>query len=477
MVVAVLAITLAGCLQPGMSGKAATVVLQPGDDVQAAIDANPPGTTFLLRPGLYREQQLEPKDDQAFVADGGEVILRGARVYTGWERRGALWALPGLPEPLRVGTTTRDIDRYGPPEVIAREILFLDGELYRRVGKLADLGPGLWYRDGDYAILSDDPTGLLTELAVTPEAFHGRASGVLLRGLTVERYASDTHAGAIEAVKGRNWRLENVVSQFNHSMGLRTGDGLVVEGGRYSDNGQLGMTIPGDDVVIRNAEICRNNNLGHRGNWEAGGIKIFAKSERVLIENNVVCDNASSGIWTDGSTRDPVIRRNRVYGNEGIGIYLELTYGGLVAENFVSGHLGQRRKHSGYQIRLMQTSGAEVRDNLVVVPAEQGNGIGVWHKKRGPWISVNNHIHHNRIIYLGQRGFTGAQARDDEANLRDNRFDHNTYVVPEGSFDEYWWFDGAPRSHADLANFGVEPNGTLIRATDPASYADWSIAN
>ena len=473
-IIGVLPLVLVGCLRPGQSEPATTLVMQPGDDLQAAIEANPPGTQFLLRAGVYREQQLEPKDDQAFIADGAEAILNGARVMSGWRRTGLYWVLSGLPEPLPIGTTTGNIERYAPPEVLPRELLFMDGQLYRRVATMGELGPGTWYRDGDDAVISDDPTGKVTELSVTPDAFRGRASGVLLRGLIVEKYASDTHAGAIEARSGSNWRLENVTARFNHSMGLRTGKGLIVEGGRFSDNGQLGMTVPSSDTVIRNAEICRNNNLGHFGNWEAGGIKVFAKAEDVLIEDNVVCDNSGSGIWTDGSTRDPVIRGNRIFGNNGFGIYLELTYGGQIYENQVYGNAQQgrrRNKQSGYQIRLMQTSDAEIRDNLVVVPAENGNGIGVWHKKRGPWISVNNHIHDNRIVYLAQHGYTGIQARDDPENLRDNVLDHNTYIVPEGSYDLYWWIDGKARDLSELRALGYERNGQVIRTPNPEAYA------
>ncbi len=66
------------------------VMLNPGDDIQAAIDAHGVATTFHLSAGVYRIQSVIPKDDDFFVGDDG-AILNGANVLTQFDRDGALY--------------------------------------------------------------------------------------------------------------------------------------------------------------------------------------------------------------------------------------------------------------------------------------------------------------------------------------------------------------------------------------------------
>ena len=66
---------------------AATVQMHPGDDLQAIVDAHPPGTTYLLAAGTYRLQEIAPKTGDRYVGKGGldpdtATILTGARVLT-----------------------------------------------------------------------------------------------------------------------------------------------------------------------------------------------------------------------------------------------------------------------------------------------------------------------------------------------------------------------------------------------------------
>ncbi|HVX29057.1 MAG TPA: right-handed parallel beta-helix repeat-containing protein [Nitrolancea sp.] len=55
---------------------AATTVVQPGDSIQAAIDAAPPGTIILVAPGTYQENLLIAKDGISLRGAGaGRTIL------------------------------------------------------------------------------------------------------------------------------------------------------------------------------------------------------------------------------------------------------------------------------------------------------------------------------------------------------------------------------------------------------------------
>jgi nitrous oxidase accessory protein NosD len=55
-------------------GSKAGTVLSPGDDLQAAVDAAPAGTMFIIRQGVHRRQTIKPKDGMSFVGEAGTVL-------------------------------------------------------------------------------------------------------------------------------------------------------------------------------------------------------------------------------------------------------------------------------------------------------------------------------------------------------------------------------------------------------------------
>lgn len=60
---------------------AASVTINPGDNIQAAVNANPRGTTFRLKAGTHRmTAELAPKDGDSFVGDPG-AIVSGAKIW------------------------------------------------------------------------------------------------------------------------------------------------------------------------------------------------------------------------------------------------------------------------------------------------------------------------------------------------------------------------------------------------------------
>src|SRR5947209_19963975 len=63
---------------------AATVNIEAGGDIQAAVDANPAGTAFQLGAGIYRMQRVTAKDGDQFIgaldpAGNRLTILSGAQ--------------------------------------------------------------------------------------------------------------------------------------------------------------------------------------------------------------------------------------------------------------------------------------------------------------------------------------------------------------------------------------------------------------
>src|SRR6185436_1436292 len=71
----------------------ASVTLNPGDNIQTAINNNPDGTTFILNAGVYRlASGLRPKANDVFTGQPG-AVLNGSRLLTGWTQQSGRWTI------------------------------------------------------------------------------------------------------------------------------------------------------------------------------------------------------------------------------------------------------------------------------------------------------------------------------------------------------------------------------------------------
>jgi len=107
---------LAACSAPGatpptppLPATAGTIVIVPGESIQAKVDANPAGTTFLLKAGTHVRQSVVPKAGDVFRGEPGTVLdgqNATAFAFRGWN--GTRW-VDG------VTLRTLSITRYSPP--------------------------------------------------------------------------------------------------------------------------------------------------------------------------------------------------------------------------------------------------------------------------------------------------------------------------------------------------------------------------
>lgn len=469
------ALLLAGC-QVGRPG--GQVTLNPGDDLGKAAREHPAGTTFRLNPGVYRRQQIEPKDGQRFFGNG-KAVLDGSMILAGWSRADGLWRAAGLPRPLYHSGFCEDKGT----ACQYPEDLFVDGKLYRRVLKKQDLGPGRWYYEGGAAHLRDDPRGKTVELSVTEQAFYGFAEGVTIRNLVVQKYASRGQTGAIDASKGRNWRVIDVVAQWNHGIGLRIGDGIRVVGGRYVHNGQLGIGTVGSDIVIDSVEAAYNNYAGYAIGWEAGGMK-FLESRNVTVQRSCFHHNNGTGLWGDANNVKVLITKNKIFANQSIGLQYETSFEARIADNLIA--YNNLNKDLiwfwGADVLIQNSEDVTFERNRVEVAL--GVGVGMIFQKRerdsgGIYLTRNNRVMDNIIIHLdehpAEQRFNGMGADFERERLRQGRnlFERNTYIVPRAD-GEYWFFDGQPRAWSAVTQFGMEREGKRIIARRSRTPLDCS---
>ena len=449
--------------------KKKTIVLKPGQNIEAIVAHSPQGTRFRFEPGIYRQQTIVPRDQQQFIGQDG-VILSGAMELTAWTNESELWKSQRLPRPLR--SDNGECDK-GRDLCTRREDLFFNGRLYERVESRDDLRPRKWYYEDRRAYLADDPTGQLVELAVTPMAFGGTAENVRIKDLIIEKYASEAQRGAIYIEHARGWRISGVTARWNHGVGLEIGPKTRVEGGSVSHNGQLGIGATGEDITIEDVEISFNNYAGYNPFWEAGGTK-FAETSGLVVRNSCIHHNNGPGLWTDIDNIDVLYEGNKVFLNAQDGIKHEISYDAIIRDNIAvrNGTGGFDDWLWGSQILVQNSSNVEVYRNLVEVSNQFGNGIGVIHQNRGegafgPWHAVNNSVHHNTIVHLGSRGLNGVVKDTDDDwfwTEADNSFDRNHYVVADRG-SEYWTSNDRDEDWDDLERLGLERKGKRIVET------------
>src|ERR1019366_2120339 len=74
-----------------------TVVVKPGTEIQPLIDANVPGTRYMIDAGVHRLQSIQPKTGDIFQGTPGS-ILNGARMLEHFQPDGRFWAA-SVPSP------------------------------------------------------------------------------------------------------------------------------------------------------------------------------------------------------------------------------------------------------------------------------------------------------------------------------------------------------------------------------------------
>ena len=308
----------------------------------------------------------------------------------------------------------------------------------------------------------DNPAGHKVETSVTPSAFApGPANNVTIQGLKVEKFAAPLLTGAIggawtgngSTTAGINWIVKNNEIRLNHGDGVRVNYGWRVLNNKIHHNGNLGIggglgssTIP-SRVLIQGNELAYNNYAQLISSFGAGGLKLCTMLGPI-IRRNYAHHNDGDGFHTDMNVYDVLYDGNTAADNTAIGIIHEISYDAIVRNNkLLRNHPGNSSKKWLYAAQLLSASSQKVEAycNTVEVSAQGGNGIDILTQDRpgyGP--SIGNYFHHNTIVFHGNSGVTGG-ARDDPAQdpnfFTRNRFDYNTYHLPDLSRNPFAWIN------------------------------------
>jgi hypothetical protein len=447
----------------------ADVVLKPGDSIQAQVDRNPPGTSFLLKSGLYRMQSIEPKSGDTFSGEKG-AVLNGAVVVTPFHKEGPLWVASVQVQQIR------SVGECGPhsPACNLPEDLFVDNVLVPRAMNVEGAGKGHWYLDYGQSKLyvGDNPDGHEVEMSLARTAFSGDVSNVTIRGLTIEKYASPTGAGAVHGSefqrggkKSVNWIVQDNEIRWNHDVGVWLGHGMHLLHNNLHHNGHMGAGGSGRNILVENNEIAYNNYAGYDYHWGAGGAK-FVLCANLEVRNNYAHHNEGPGLWSDIDNDNVVYEKNRTSSNKVAGIFFEISFGAVIHDNIIDNdgeNPGGPRNGAG--ILVNTSSDADIYGNQItncatgILAIQTDRGVSDWTKRT--YVLKNLNVHDNVItqksgIAAGidaSPGFMPAAFTD-----WNNRFQNNTYRFAELTGMHFEWMR-SPRSIEEWKSFHNDSNG------------------
>jgi len=441
-----------------------SITVNPGDDIQAIVAANPPGTTFVLNPGTYRMQSVIPRDGNIF--DGqGRAIFNGSRLLTSFKVSGELWIATDQDHHGRVSGAGEC--QPTSPRCDRSEDLYLDDEPLRHVSRLRDVGPGKWHFDNRNrsVYMGDNPIGKIVEMSASSRAFGGNASNVTIKALTIEKYATPLQMSAVDAEHGESWLIENNTIRLNHAVGVNAGQNAKVLRNKLIKNGQEGFSGGGRGFLIERNEVAFNNYAGVKYTWEAGGGKVTDSPGGAVIRSNCVHHNDGPGIWADGDVKGLIIERNVVYRNTDNGIMYEISDDGVIRDNTVADN-GEKALGWlwGPQILISSARNVHVYNNYVDVSDRFGNAISIVSQNRPPHTpAMGNHVYANTIVMRGITSRIGAVTdvgADRSTVAEKNGIRGNLYHVADPSAT-YWHWNQSILDWKGIQSMGQEVGGVI----------------
>lgn len=450
--------------------------MEPGVSIQAAVDRAGEGAAFCLKNGIHRMQVIRPRSHQSFHGEG-QTVLNGSRLLTALTRDGHYWVASGQEQRgQKRGQCAKEFPACNLPEG-----LFIDDKPLAQVLTREAVEAGKFYFDHATGRIyfADDPGGRKVEATVGAFAFGDLASNVLIRNVTIEKYASVAQKGAVQAQDVTGWIVENCELRLNSAAGIAVGSGSRVRGCDIHHNGQIGITGAGRDIVIEDNQIWANNTRGFFSGWEAGGVKI-APGDDLVFRANRVHDNLGHGLWCDINCRNALYEGNVVERNRAAGLYYEISFDAVIRNNIFR-HNGSARSgwFWGNDILLAASEGVEVYGNTLTVSPDkcgimlidQGRPFQGGYRKSesgGKYKTRNNKVHHNEITFEGAPCIGGASdVEPDDENFSiitegNNVFDRNVYRVPRTTDPARFVWGHATFDWDGWRRSGPEPNGKLV---------------
>ncbi len=439
----------------------------PGTNIQSVVDANPAGTTYVLKSGLFRLQSVQVKAGDTYIGEAG-TILNGSNLITSFTNETisgvTYWVAPGPSTP---GQQNGFCDG-NHPACTYPEDFYIDDKPLLRVAAISSVASGACYFDYTRSKIyfADNPTGHKVEVSSARSAFWGSASGVTIQNLVIEKYAIPAQMGAIgDQYPGDNWKVIGNETRLNHGVGITASNGAQILNNFTHDNGEKGIGATGNNILIQGNEISGNNYAGFDCGWECGGLKA-AVVNGLTVQNNHVHDNNGPGLWDDINAINVLYTGNYVHNNVGPGIFHEIGYDTVISSNTCAFN-GTPIVWWNGQIQLSTSQNTQVFNNRLFASATSGNLLSIIQQNRGTgsngvYATVNNSIHDNAMTDTGlYEAIYVAGDYNQSTELTSNTIDHNHYHVADITGQHNWVYGSGNYSNfAQWQADGEDVHGT-----------------
>lgn len=243
------------------------VAVSPGQSIQAAVNANPVGTTFIIKAGTHTGQSVVPKSGDTFIGEAGAILDGGTQL--------AAFTRGSAPYPSNVTIRGLEIRNYGPTSSSAD---FYGDAAITGGGNASSDGTRGWVVDSNYI---HDNRGMGLRIG----------HRMLVRGNRIVHNAGPHGLGGI----GDSTTI----------------DGNEIATSNYNKTFSPGFSAGGFKIVMSTGVVIRNNWI--HGNWGFGAWGDIA-NRNMTFDGNTVEDNSHAGIFYEISYGCKVInntvRRN-----------------------------------------------------------------------------------------------------------------------------------------------------------------------
>lgn len=441
-----------------------------GSLTQSLLDAHPEGTRFGIAAGTHRlSSVLHPRANQQLLGFPG-AVLNGSKRLSSWTQDGTRWyaagqtqRLPGMVKPPTDAPTCNP----DSPLCDKSEDVFYDDTGLKQVTTVSELSAGRFYFDyaNSRIYIADNPDGHKVETTVSNGLVTGGGADVVLKNLVLEKAGN---AGNADAVGGSSWTIEHCEIGLNHGPGVVAhGSGTIMRANKIHRNGQIGAGGAADmNTIFERNELAYNNAQGFNMHYFAGGAK-WALASGLTVRGNWIHHNVGPGIANDVSMINGLFEDNKVESNAGPGLQWEISYHAVFRDNRC-GRNGLQETWALHRacILVYNSSNVEVYNNVL-----DGSGITLRQDGRlgpgryGTWELANDYVHHNSLAYPStvESGMVIDPSMD--VNLyntaKNNRFQSNTYDVPDPSSGHYWQWQNRNVSWAQWQAYGNDTAGTV----------------
>ncbi len=379
------------------------VAVLPGQSIQAAVNANPTGTTFILKAGTHTRQSVIPKSGDVFQGEPGTVL----------DGQGAAYAFGkgGAPYPSNVTIRGLKITGYTPP---------MQSGTIEAGGYYPAEGTSGWVIDGnDISYNGEYGIRIGNSGRVVNNNVHhnlrlnvaGSANNTVIENNEI---AFGNHQNAY------NTNFEAGGTKFAYS------DGLVLRGNYVHDNVGVGIHMDENNIntTIETNRVDRNGS-------EGVAIEI---SYATIIRNNTVTNNG----WADPRNRYTYLW------NAGIGIHASQNveiYGNTVAGNYAGIVAIEQNRSTDKAVY-----GAHIVQNLYV---------------HDNTITQSNLPRNGNELSVGAGIATDIAGNSAIFTSRNNRFVNNRYTLGTNPRPFAWNF--GTRTEAEWRSYGQDTGGVFTR--------------